>query len=453
MDFNFYTPDDNVKFDFTSLIIFCYELEVADIPRIKEAISWDRKSGGFDEKRSRLRATLMHEVTHFLDMTTTAAGMQYAIRKNLFLDSIDTEREETQAKVFMLEAAEYAMHHELIRAGAAPALECPVIQHALRYDERYGGYVTVLYVRNGQFEHEVPLSMLSLIEANAIANEYLFELEDVQSIEDVVDRTIQARFVEERFIDLINDPTKFEYSVLIYVARIHFQDVSLRTLLHLVAAVCRFTLAAEGGLMALIANWMEGSAVNREVGWMISMEMRRGASRHVVAFKTILFLYGWIETAAESNRESIRDLILNDPYLAVEKLWQERLRIPKVYFDVQKLEWSASMRILAKQRTLPDHQVFAENDGVRQLLSGKPAGLCDFSDFTLLDLQLGDDASVAMPRPSAVAARAHFNRNMNNFSAIESGLGKRKLTRFHIRPGDELLPFNPFDSSHVVPDA
>jgi len=173
MDFNFYTPDDEVKFDFNSLIIFCYKLESGDLLRITEAISWRRNLGTFDRHRSRLRAVLMHEVTHFLDMTTTMAGLQYAIRKNLLLDSIGTDKEEKQAGVFMLEAAEYAMHDELVIPGKVPALDCPIIRQQLRYDERFGAYVSVLYERHGRYEHQVPLSMLSLLEASAIANEYL----------------------------------------------------------------------------------------------------------------------------------------------------------------------------------------------------------------------------------------------------------------------------------------
>jgi len=217
-------------------------------------------------------------------------------------------------------------------------------------------------------------------------------------------------------------------------------------LLILVAAVCRFSLSVGGIALAAMANWMEGSAENRQLGWMISMEMRRGASRHVIAFKTMLFLYGWIHTAEESQQESIRSLVLNDPLTAIERLWIERLGVPKYVFETQDSEWTASMGFLARHQGLDDHTIFTENENARELLAKTPIGLCDFSDFTLLDLQLGDDGSVPMPRRSAIGAYDHFNGNMEKFSAIERGLSTRPMERFHISPGDQLMQFGPAGS-------
>ncbi len=115
--------------------------------------------------------------------------------------------------------------------------------------------------------------MLSLLEANATASEFLSLLQSANAQDDVVERRLSFADIKRRFDNLLNDRARLEYAALLHVTRVHFSNLELHELLGLVSATSRFALDLSGMEMSTLANDIEGSFLNKELGHAMAMEL------------------------------------------------------------------------------------------------------------------------------------------------------------------------------------
>lgn len=431
------TPDFDGYFDFFSNIIVLSRYQAEHAKEIEEAITW--VPGTISTSRGvAIRALLKHEVTHFLDMTTTAWGFQYVYRKLRMaqkLGSQDPEAEQAQ-EVFMLETAEIDVHRELLLIGEISPNNCDTLHHSLRYTEQFGTCLIIHYHCHGHPCHQVPLSMLSMLEANATASEYLSEVDYAESLEDKVDRLLTEQDIERRFTALLDDPARLEYSVLLRLAQIHFKQLSLRELLILVAALCRFSLDATGTGMSAMANIIEMSSQNRVLGRSIAMELRRASQRQLIYFKTVLLMYGWMSEMSAAERHDYLSLLKSSPNEAIRSLWIDRFKIDAVMLDLVRDFITPERQLwLNKIEVLRDAEIFEKSFASNAVkLNEKPAGLLKFSDLTLLNVMLEDDTEITMPNRIDIDVLEYFNQNLDIFSAVDAAYRKQAPRKFHLPP-------------------
>jgi hypothetical protein len=184
------TPDHEAYFDFCSNVIQLTVYDSTYRDEFQRAISWEPGEPPLSHRDADFRALLKHEVTHFLDVSTTAWGRQYSFRKLRFIRLL-RERDPAVSdarEVFALESGEIALHSSLVRAGNVPPAECETLQNQLIYTEEYGTCLLLHYVKGSRIEHSVPVSVLSLLEANATASEFLSLLQCANAQDDVVER-------------------------------------------------------------------------------------------------------------------------------------------------------------------------------------------------------------------------------------------------------------------------
>jgi hypothetical protein len=346
------TPDHEASLNFMSNIILLERYDGGFLEAFQRAIDW-LPGAELDDRAVGLRALLKHEATHFLDLTTTAWGGQYMFRKSRMLriqldgaDGLEQARD-----VFALESGELALHSALLSAGAGSPSASDTIQHQLLYHEDFGVCVLLHYIKDTVCHHKVPVSMLSLLEANATASEFLSLLQCAESRHCHVERQLAKDEVERRFAALLDDPARLEYSCLLHLTRVHFRELGLGDLLRLVAAVARFSLDASSFALAAMANRIEESFHSKRLGHALAMELRRDASRQVIFFKTILFMYGWLQLLDNYARAEMLSLIRTEPAAAVRRMWKEA-------FDVETVEDHAIREFSAMSRgQLLEHPV------------------------------------------------------------------------------------------------
>ncbi|WP_233886335.1 hypothetical protein [Paraburkholderia flagellata] len=432
------TPDREAYFDFLSNIIVMEAYDGSYLHHFERAIAWE-PGRPLDDSATHFRALIKHEVTHFLDMTTTAWGSVYILRKLRMLRALQDGGEEFNGagKVFALDSSEVELHTVLVQAGEVPPASCDKIHHSLTYRDEFGVCLIVHYFKDGECHHKVPVSMLSLLEANATASEYLSLLQCAESKDDIVERRLSLEEVERKFVTLLNDHGRLEYSVLIHLTRVHFSELGLCDLLRFVASLARFSLDASAFATASMANPIQRSFENKRYGDALAMELRRDASRQLIFFKTVLFMYSWMCEMEESARAEYLALVRAEPREAILRLWMDRFGLATV--DDREIQDGLALNyeeMMHELGVLRDGEIFGlSSKNNRSVLEKSSAGLLSFRDMKLLNALLNDETEIAFPNNIGIEVADYFNQNTKEFSRLDAEYRTMKHERFHMLPG------------------
>ena len=435
------TPDHEAYFDFCSNVI---QLKVYDSTyrdAFQRAISWEPGDPPLSHRNADFRALLKHEVTHFLDVSTTAWGRQYSFRKLRFIRLL-RERDPAVSdarEVFSLESGEIEMHSSLVRAGNVPPAECETIQNQLIYTVEYGTCLLLHYVKGSRIEHSVPVSVLSLLEANATASEFLSLLQCANAQHDVVERRLSVADIKRRFDNLLNDRARLEYAALLHVTRVHFSNLELDELLGLVSATARFALDLSDLEMSMLANDIERSFLNRKQGHALANELRRGSHRQLIYFKSVLFLYGWLQSVDPCEHDACLHMVRCSPSAAIRRMWDESFdrQLGEDYASDLAEACAAHLEMqMSEHPILADGRILSEsrlhNAG---RLRSTSAGLLNFRDLRLLDGLFKDGEPLRFPNRIEIDTIAYYDDHMEVLAQFDSEYKSMSHTRFHLPPG------------------
>lgn len=430
-------PDSDGTFDYFSNVLTLLQYTQADTADIHTALNW-KYGEPMDRRVLKIRALIYHEITHFLDLHTTFWGHQYVVRKLNFAQSLakDLPDVEDRLAVFAIETGEIDIHGELTVEGTLPPTACPRLTHQVKYEEKFGVVLIVNYCRGDTVHHQVPLSTLSLLEAHATANEFLSILEYAATTSDPVDAAIIKRETRESFEELLDDVSRIEYSVLINLARIHFPELDLKSLMAMISTLARFSLDATFGRIGIIANRIEETFLNRSLGHFLSMELRRDSQRALIFFKTVLFMHEWKELLSPDEKDKYVALLGSDPHAAMVQMWVKYKGMAIKDFDngFEFLFEGVQERLSTYQTTLCDAMLAAENIENRKVIGNRPIGSIGLPSLKLIDIALHDGTIISAPNSIKFDIEAYFNSNMELFSRMEKHYREYKGKRIHMPP-------------------
>lgn len=380
-----------------------------------------------------IRALIKHEVTHFLDHLTTIWGIEFLYRRSRLVESLMHVGANAQQplSVYLLNATELQMHSDLVKIHKDIAFDqCDVVRHQLVQSRLYGPIIIVKFFRNDDLVCDVPLSMLSLLEANAIANEYFARFDDLTHM-DHEDRVIAEKATERRLQKILNEPDLAEYSVLIRLAKIHFTFFDTRQLLSYMSVLVNFCLNASIFSLGAITENIRHSFDNRNIGDGIWADLCRGMSRHVIAFKTIIFMHNWINTSLPEKGQDLVRIMVSDPYHAIKLFWDEQRRSK---FNGGQFEKTASLQILKAGNFEEDFSICSQaiEKNTRWAQQKNLRG-CDFDEIACIDILLGDDSLVSCPQRIDFDVMAHSYKIVGPYSKFDR-LTKDGASKFHMPP-------------------
>ncbi|QHE21199.1 hypothetical protein GS396_09980 [Stenotrophomonas maltophilia] len=345
-----------------------------------------------------IRAVLAHEITHFLDMTTTLWGLEFCHRKHVLHRSIKLGEPagavSDRLEVLLLSFSEIATHKALYTPRTEERLRRSLVyKHALAGHDVFGAIVRVFYFDGSHAVVDAPLSMLSVLEANAYAAEIIQRISDIELIVDEAERRVELACYEEEVKSSLCDANYIEYTLLIRITWAHFDWLDLKEVAHFVAALSRFSLDMPSLLFAMIVPVIDQSFKNREVGSVIAHDMRRSASRSVLLFKTMLFMYEWLNQLPDDQREERKAEIRSMPRHAIDKFWSE------AYAEYREIaEWNEFDDLLARHPDSGGHHdeiVLRESAQFnRNLLLNFDSGIVPFDLLRLPDVLLGDNFAI-----------------------------------------------------------
>jgi hypothetical protein len=422
--------------DFKTNIIFLTKYKAENKNAIEKCLSHDPRikrpeSDAITDLQ--IKSLVVHEVTHFLDFTTTMWGIEFILRKMALVDLIQAEQDyDAKLRVFMLNLAELDMHKELIVFTPDISLESCIFSHELKYTEQYGTLIMIYYSHGDKRCHEVPLSMLSILEANAFANEFLSILCDIDLIDDPTAKQHWHTVAQKQFDKYLYSPDHSEYTVILYLARIHFPELTLRELLIFVSTLTRFALDLGSMDMSMLSNLIFLTFINERLGDSISLDMKRGASRHLVVFKTILLMHGWLHNLKQSEKDNHITLLKCDAMLGIRSFW---VNFGAVFYEINDFELEWSLKYINQSKSMIDKDIVRMSmDKNRALVQRTAPGTLQLNQLHVPDIILDDNSIVTMPNRMDIDVVNYYENNITLLNDLERICNAEKTSKFHIHP-------------------
>jgi len=378
-----------------------------------------------------IRALVKHEITHFLDHTTTLWGLEFLFRRSCLIRSLKQRESDVKQRldVYLLNAAELQMHSDLIKIHKKiPFDQCSSVNHELVQDKLHGPTIIIKFYQGKELVCDVPLSMLSLLEANAIANEYLSRFDDLAYMNQE-DKIVADAAVERRLEKILNETDLAEYSVLIRLAKMHFRFFDTRQLLAYMSVLVNFCLNATIYSLGAISENIRHSFKNKRIGTGIWADLCRGMSRHVIAFKTILLMYNWIDISSPEKKQRIIEIMMSHPYQAIEMFWDEH-RVSKIV-EVG-FEKDASLEFLREEGFEEEFGIASQaiKKNRNWLQRGNLEG-SSFSEIASIDILLCDDSIVPYPYRIDFDVLNHSYKVIDVYTKLDE-ITKESIKKFHM---------------------
>jgi len=382
-------------------------------------------------------ALMSHEATHFLDLTATTWGLEYIYRKYLLVDKLKNDLPyDEQLKVFMINTSEIQMHSELVTVFDKANLSNCILNYELVYNKQFGSLIMVNFEHNGTVVRSVPLSMLSVMEANAYASEILLKIKIIENNEDEFAALVSLKILEREFYEFINEPGLSEYNLLLNLCEIHFNFISLKNRLIFLQAVIRFVLNLGAMNLSKISSLVRRTFINEKIGNSICMDLQRGSSRHIVVFKLLLLIYQFINESDE--KEKLQSEIKSNPYQLIQKMLDNYNIQVDDSFDYGEIsDFNSILNNIDSLQDMFDKEILLYSaEFNRMLLKNKTFFDFELNDFKLLDYVFSDEAIVSVPNRIPIDVIKHLNDNLDIYVELDGVFKKTKTSKFHMHPND-----------------
>lgn len=437
------TADIRGHLDFITSLIELSEYSEKESGIIEKILNEDIQSMTFGSQfEENIISLIYHEITHFLDMTTTLWGLEYNARKILFIkNQILTTQRMDALDVFKLNVSEIEIHKDLIKQYVTNRkinLYACELKHHLIYHKDYGSLVMVDFFENASLALSVPFSMLSVLEANAISTEYLIRIKCALN-QNKPQRTISLKLIEEDFNLLLNNDGLSEYNLILILLKKHFPFLKLNELLIFAKILIRYVLNISSMEISLISVLIKHTIVNQFIGNAIIKDMQRGMSRHLVLFKFIFMIYEYMKPNNAFKLNKQHDLKYN-PRVFLKNFINEYIGHYLKTFEVaitREGEEQVYLDTLEESKHILDSSIILESCRTnRDLLKHKLESECNVKDLKLLNIFLNDLTALKLPNSINIDIEKYFDDNLSLINTIEKSFRESNMVKFHIHPND-----------------
>jgi hypothetical protein len=431
--FTLCSPDEQGSLDYTTTVILLNSYSSSDRSLIRSALKPSIKKNKLIPAEINAYNLCIHEYTHYLDLHTTLWGLEFLNRRSAALSKV-LKQGKSALSVTMLNAAEIMMHEDFNLVLSRVRLQNLVTKHCLTYSEKYGTVIIVHLYINDVLIAETSVSMLSILEANAIANEFEGEYHWISCTKGSVDPQQHCR-IEAKYAQLLEDSSRLEYNVIHILVAIHFPAHTLRHRLKLVSTLCQLALDISSLDMSMLANKINDFIKNKYLGDALCNDLCRGMSRQVVVFYLVLWLYGYTQ-----QTEMTTDQVAKYFEGPIHQLLNDMLKSFGIEHplsqDLSDLEFDNSRKLLRKNRgkfMLPGAlRAAAFNRKIRksQLSTGQA-----FRRLLLPDIILDDHSKVRPPSRIGANVLHYWDRMYDECSELDEMVRDPDvMKKFHMDP-------------------
>ena len=292
------------------------------------------------KKYAEIESLLLHEKTHYLDMTSTYYGLEYFNRKHNYysvFNNLEDDNYERYKEAFAINLYELRPLDNLKEIIFNDWNDSSNYSFCLDDNEKFGVYLKfIIYSNTGEI-NIFPLSMLMILETRAFCIEYL-SLFDKKKYLNGLNEIIYERSIQTKFEQELNDCSMSEYNFLLKLAILEFNRVNIdsKKTLEFVSYLLGWTLDLSFMMVASIssnvARFFRPSA-RRDA---LQMDMSRGMSRAIIPFVIIQSVQNYIVNRLP-DFELLKPLIETSPQEAIEFILEKFLHVSDYKFEVDEI--------------------------------------------------------------------------------------------------------------------
>lgn len=359
--------------------------------------------------------TLAHEVTHFLDYTTTIWGLEYFFKKKL----CQYNNTHKSSEVLNINESELRIHESLCiknRQSAQKLIDYE-LRHNFRESNKFGYYSHVVFFDNGYIYHDVPLSMLCVLETHAFVNEQLIRIINLES--NKLDVSSELQELEQSFDNYINDENLFEYNLLFILLRKHFHDFTYKQLMLFTKSLLLFVLNMSSMCMASLSQVLiprKQSPLAKGV----YLDMHRGMSRQVMMFELILTLYDLIANGFIDKNTLLNEL---SDVLSSERII-EILMLDKLISSesaMAELERKMQIKLITEYSNIldPDYFTLKNINTNVDIVKSSTYNVPDLSKLVLNDIFYGDTGIIKSPNRTPIDIKSLHDVSLITYTNLK----------------------------------
>ena len=311
------------------------------------------------------------------------------------------------------------------------------MNHYYEYSEDHGSVVVIrLNYPNGKTD-EIPVSMLAVNEGHAYCNETIYKFNLCKNIADQNLKQTLISIINKDFDSFINQTIFSEYNILIKLSHIHFKNFfTNEEVLYLTSAILGFSLDCHDMLLTSFSYLLEQtiSEKNFFVAQAITQDMRRGTSRHYLAFKLILIFYE-IYNKGDKYQDIIKNIAKNQESkmnfdLVIKYLLDEDPTTSKSFSFMK--EYFEKL-VKEQEKDFKNEYIFKELSGNSKIYEEDNYVITDLNKYKLIDFLLNDDSIIKFNNRVDLDIEEYYLIDLNEkFSIINKAYDKIK--KFHMDP-------------------
>ncbi|WP_332604842.1 hypothetical protein [Acinetobacter sp. ESBL14] len=388
------------------------------------------------------KSLIVHEQTHFLDLTSSLWGLEFNIRKNnVFLTKNNIEDQKDALDVFSLNYSELLKMHRPLNKNNNLLLDYREVinyRHFYYYDKNVGVSLEIqLNYKNSSIS--VPVSMLSVLESHAFSNEYLSKYKDASQIKNLKIKHKIKNQIYENYINFMNNPIYHEYNILLKLIDIHYSklDLNITQKLKLCSVVTGVCLDMGGLLLSSISNKIY-KTIESHYKYSIKADWMRGSSRHILAIKIILLMYDYIKSLKKvSDLQKMKNLLKYNPLKAINTFIEKLTTSYESLKTIEKIEKEKYLDILQKKPFAKSNIIFCNFLENNAAYVNSQYTINDLNNYRLLMMFRDDDNLVhnfvEFPLTFNINIEVYSNEpDTEELSIIDEILTIDKLKKFHM---------------------
>lgn len=414
-------------FYFHNFIFEIYDCDSRHKTLIEESL-FETTSAEKINKTINIKSVILHEMTHFTDVTSTLWGAEYIFRKNHFIDSL---KKGFLADTFMLNESEITLHstetkihfpHKIIKESE--------INFSIENTERFGPILYIHFPQEDSLKLSLPVSMLSLLEANATANELLSIINSNKKLPKEK-QVVTLQNFETTSYDIMTDPYLSEYNILIIISEKFFPFLQKENLLKYVACLCRACLNFDAFALSKLAIIPEKLCPkNKLAASALAWDLRRGQSRASLFFFISSIMRGDLEKSV-INQSNIENGLNSSPYKFIRSYLNDKLNIPEDN-EMEKMEIHETLENLSKKDQFNDLKILSETIKSYDEINDNPISICDLSKIKITDFFLDDGSIASPPNRINVDIEQRFLETMDLSNEIDQHYNKFESRKNHL---------------------
>ncbi|EOW2077715.1 hypothetical protein ACNZ70_002040 [Vibrio mimicus] len=366
--------------------------------------------------------TYKHETTHLLDSTSTLWGMEYTCRMYNWFSA----QSEEYLKVISLNDAEIQMHSHLLKVPSK-LRRLLNLKYSLEYDENCGVFVHIHYLdQHSDVIQSTPITMLSLLEGHAYAQEQLLSCELYDKEGDIVSSALLASKVSEDIGSLNGS----EYSCFLALINQLFPELKLSQQLLIMILISRFSLNAPTFFISafpenILRRVFHGAP--EELISTLKMEFSRGMQRSTFCLILLLCL----AIHSETTRKIDDSTSLREMENIILKVYQ---RQNQSIDDVKKeLQMHYNLQFEMLLKLLEEKGAYLANSLAIQF-KDKDWYFDDFSALELPDFFLSNGDLVKPCSRLDFDSEQHLEDKLDIAVGLEKALKELGIVRQHLYP-------------------